>query len=98
MENNYFWNNRRHLMKAVPTTTKDNLGIKWKNNTIIHPLGEGSVGYMGADPANATGMKQYFYDEETISFLVDSGALGKNKFYYLPGNPENKRIATSMYG
>ena len=97
MEDNYFWNNRRHLMKAVPTTTKGDLGFEWRNNTIIHPLDEGSIGYMGADPVNATGNKQYFYDKETINFLVNSGAFGVNKFYYVPGDIANRRVATSMY-
>ena len=97
IEDNYFWNNRRHLMKAVPTTTKGDLGFKWRNNTIIHPLDEGSIGYMGSDAAYATGNKQYFYDKETIKYLVDSGALGVNKFYYLPGDIANRRIAASMY-
>ncbi len=97
MENNYFWNNRRHLMKAVPTTTKGDLGFKWVNNVIIHPLDEGSIGYMGADAANATGNKQYFYDKETVNALVESGALGVNKFYYVPGDISNRRIADSMY-
>ncbi len=97
MENNYFWNNRRHLMKAVPTTTKGDLGFKWVNNTIIHPLDEGSIGYMGSDAANATGNKQYFYEKETIKSLVESGALGVNKFYYIPGDIANRRVAASMY-
>ncbi len=98
MENNYFWNNRRHLMKAVPTTTKDNLGFKWINNTIIHPLDEGSIGYMGGDAANARGGSvQYFYEKDTVNALVNSGALGVNKFYYIPGDISNRRVADSMY-
>ncbi len=92
MEGNYFWNNRRHIMKATPTTTKDDLGFKWINNTIIHPENEGSIGFMGNDPINAKGPNaQYFYNKDTVNELVKSGVLGVNKFYFTPGNAANKR-------
>ena len=98
MEGNYFWNNRRHLMKAVPTTTKPDMGFAWVNNVIVHPFEEGSIGFMGADAANATNPgKQYFYDKDTVNQLVKSGALGLNKFYYTPGNKANRRVAPTMY-
>ncbi len=92
IENNYFWGIKRHLMKAVPTTTVNGNGFEWRNNVIIHPDGEGSIGYMGADVANGKGKKtQYFYDKDTINKLVKNGALGLNKFYYTPGDPANRR-------
>ena len=79
-------------MKAVPTTTKNGNGFEWRNNVIIHPDGEGSIGYMGADAANGKGKKtQYFYDRETVNKLVKIGALGVNKFYYTPGDAANRR-------
>ena len=93
IENNYFWGIKRHLMKAVPTTTKNGKGFEWRNNVIIHPDKEGSIGYMGKDVYNGKGAKtQYFYDKETINDLVKNGALGLNKFYYTPGNAANKRL------
>ena len=92
IENNYFWGIKRHLMKAVPTTTVNGNGFTWRNNTIIHPDKEGSIGYMGADVANGKGKKtQYFYDKDTINTLVKNGALGLNKFYYTPGDAANRR-------
>ncbi len=92
IENNYFWGIKRHLMKAVPTTTVNGNGFTWRNNVIIHPDGEGSIGYMGADAANGKGKKtQYFYDKDTINTLVKNGALGLNKFYYTPGDIANRR-------
>ena len=92
VEDNYFWGIKRHLMKAVPTTTVNGNGFEWRNNTIIHPDNEGSIGYMGADPANGKGKKtQYFYDKDTVNRLVKIGAFGVNKFYYTPGNAANRR-------
>ncbi len=95
MEGNYFWGNRRHIMKATPTTTKDDLGFKWINNTIIHPKDEGSIGFLGNDSINAKGPNaQYFYNEKTINELVKNGTFGLNKFYYTPGNKANARRIT----
>ena len=92
IENNYFWNNQRHLMKSVPTSAKENKGFIWRNNTIIHPFEEGSIGYMGSDYVNATGTRvQYFYDKDTVNTLVKEGALGVNRFYYTPGSAANRR-------
>ena len=92
MENNYFWNNRRHIMKATPTTTKGDLGFEWRNNVIIHPVDEGSIGFLGNDSVNAKGPNaQYFYNKDTINELVKNGTFGVNKFYYTPGDASNKR-------
>ena len=92
IENNRFWNNRRHLLKAIPTTTKNSLGFEWKNNTIIHPLDEGSIGSMGKNSAEASGVAtQYFYNRDTVNTLVKNGTFGLNKFYYTPGNKANRR-------
>ena len=92
IENNRFWNNRRHLLKAIPTTTKNGLGFEWKNNTVIHPNGEGSIGSLGKDPSNAKGAAtQYFYNADTVNELVKNGTFGLNKFYFTPGDAANKR-------
>ncbi len=92
IENNRFWNNRRHILKAIPTTTKNGLGFEWKNNTIIHPLDEGSIGSLGSDSANAKGAAtQYFYSKDTVNELVKNGTFGLNKFYYSPGDKANRR-------
>ena len=89
---NRFWNNRRHLLKAIPTTTKNGLGFEWKNNTIIHPLDEGSIGSLGNDSSNAKGpATQYFYSAETVNELVKNGTFGLNKFYYTPGDKASRR-------
>lgn len=82
-------------MKAVPTTTLQDLGFTWVNNTIVHPINEGSIGLLGNDPVNAIGPDtQYFYNENTINELVKTGAFGINKFYYTPGNKANARRMT----
>ncbi len=92
IENNRFWNNRRHLLKAIPTTTKNGLGFEWRNNTIIHPVDEGSIGSLGDDSANAKGAAtQYFYDKDTVNELVKNGTFGLNKFYYTSGDKANRR-------
>ncbi len=92
IENNRFWNNRRHLLKAIPTTTKNGLGFEWRNNTIIHPADEGSIGSLGNNSANAKGTAtQYFYDKDTVNELVKNGTFGLNKFYFTPGDKDNRR-------
>ena len=92
MEDNYFWGERRHLMKCVPTTTMKDHGFIWQNNVIIHPLNEGSIGLLGEDFASGRGRStHYFYDEETVKMLVDAGTFGFNYFYYTPGDKSNKR-------
>ena len=92
MEDNYFWGERRHLMKCVPTTTMKDHGFIWQNNVIIHPKDEGSIGLLGEDYASGRGRDvQYFYDEETVRTLVDTGTFGFNYFYYTPGDKANKR-------
>ena len=39
MADNYFWGNRRHLMKAVPTSMNGDYGFKWGEGEICwtHP-------------------------------------------------------------
>ncbi len=92
MEDNFFWGERRHLMKATPTTTVQGNGFHWRNNVIVHPKDEGSIGWLGESSAVGKGAnKQYFYDEKTIKKLVGNGTFGKNYFYYTPGDIKNRR-------
>ncbi len=92
MEDNFFWGERRHLMKCVPTTTMKDHGFIWQNNVIIHPKDEGSIGLLGEDYASGRGRDvQYFYDEETLKMLTDAGTFGFNYFYYTPGDKANRR-------
>lgn len=102
IENNYFWDNKRHLMKAVPTSAKGFEsgvnGFIWRGNIIIHPKDAGSIGYLGEDSSNASGKPiQYFYDEDTVNALVKNGTFAANKFYYTPGDISDRRIATGIY-
>ncbi len=93
IEDNCFWGERRHIMKAVPTTTVNGNGFNWRNNIIIHPLNEGSIGFLGEDSANGKGAnKQFWYSEKTIEKLVANGTFGKNYFYYdRIGDNKNRR-------
>ena len=102
MENNYFWGNRRHLMKAVPTSAMGYYGgangFIWRGNVIIHPANSGSIGYLGNNSALASGSPvQYFYDKDTVNSLVKNGTFAANKFYYTPGNASDRRVAGGMY-
>ena len=102
MENNYFWGNRRHLMKAVPTSAMGYYGgangFIWRGNVIIHPANSGSIGYLGNNSANASGSPvQYFYDKDTVNSLVKNGTFAANKFYYTPGNASDRRVSGGMY-
>ena len=102
IENNYFWGNGRHLLKAVPTSAKGAdsgvSGFIWRGNVIVHPKDAGSIGYLGEDSANAAGKPiQYFYDEATVNTLVKNGTFAANKFYYTPGDISDRRIAAGIY-
>ena len=97
MADNYFWNNKRHLMKAVPTSVNGDYGFKWVGNVIIHQLDAGSIGYMSDELETARGEKCYYYDKETIAELVERGGLGENYFFYTPGDKKDRRISLGMY-
>ncbi|MBQ4097024.1 MAG: hypothetical protein IJC62_02570, partial [Clostridia bacterium] len=84
VRDNYFWNIRYQLWKAVPTSMRDNLGFKWTNNTVIHRE-DALLGALARDVYTATGgLTSYIYDESTISMLLASRCLGMNTFYSLP--------------
>ena len=93
IENNCFWGERRHIMKSVPTTTKNGNGFNWKNNIIIHPLNEGSIGFLGENSSEGKGApKQFWYSEKALRKLVDNGTFDKNYFYYnYIGDVQNRR-------
>ena len=92
IEDNYFWGERRHLMKSVPTTTKNGNGFNWRNNVIIHPIDEGSIGFLGENSAEGKGPnKQFWYSEKALTKLVENGTFGKNYFYYTEGDRKNRR-------
>ena len=92
MEDNAFWGERRHIIKSVTTTVNGN-GFTWRNNIIIHPLNEGSIGFLGEDSANGKGAnKQFWYSEKTLKKLTENGTFGKNYFYYdRVGDVKNRR-------
>ncbi len=84
VRNNYFWNIRYQLWKAVPTSMRENLGFKWVDNTVIHRE-DALLGALARDVYTATGgLTSYIYDETTISMLLASRCLGMNTFYSLP--------------
>ncbi len=84
IQDNYFWNLRYQLWKAVPTSMKDNLGFKWVNNVVIHREGA-LLGALGADTKTATGgLTSYTYNSETIKKLMADKCLGDNYYYALP--------------
>ena len=92
IEDNYFWGERRHLIKSVPTTTKNGNGFNWRNNIIVHPLNEGSIGYLGENSAIGKGApKQFWYSEKAVTKLVENGTFDKNYFYYTDGDEKNRR-------
>ena len=92
IEDNAFWGERRHIIKSVTTTVNGN-GFTWRNNIIIHPLNEGSIGFLGEDSANGKGAnKQFWYSEKTLKKLTENGTFGKNYFYYdRVGDVKNRR-------
>ncbi len=82
IENNKFWNIRKNLIKATATSTVDNLGFAWKNNTIVMLYG-GQFGQLGKNTKLAEGgLSPYKYNNATIKQLLGNNALGFNDFYY----------------
>ncbi len=84
IQDNYFWNLRYSLWKAVPTSMKDGLGFQWHGNVTIHR--EGAIlGALGADTKTATGgLTSYTYDNATIKKLIADKCFGDNYYYALP--------------
>ncbi len=91
VDHNYFWGLKRHILKSVPSSVKKYNGFKWENNVIIHPKDEGSIGILGEELDPPKGEKLYYYTEDTLKTLLDTGAFGFNYFYYTPGKIENQR-------
>lgn len=92
IENNFMWNIRKYLQKATPTHTVNTMGFNWRNNTIIKDYGS-PLALLGEDYARAKGgFKVYYYDNETVSELYETGAFGDNTYYYTNANaPSTKR-------
>ena len=82
IEDNKFWNIRKNLMKATATSTVNDQGFAWKNNTIVMPYG-GQFGQLGKNTKLAEGgLSLYMYNNDTIKQLLGNNALGFNNFYY----------------
>ena len=82
MEENFMWDIRKYVQKAIPTHTSSAMGFNWRNNTIIKDLGS-PLALLGEEPERAKGwFKGYYYDEETLNELYEIGAFGDNTFYY----------------
>ncbi len=80
IRNNKMWRARKYIMKAVPTSTAHGKGFIWENNMIL--VNSGLFGLLGTDPAAADGnMREYKFDEPTLTLMRLTGALGKNRFY-----------------
>ena len=82
IENNKFWNIRKNLIKATATSTVNNLGFAWKDNTIVM-IYDGQFGQLGKNTKLADGgLSLYMYNNATIKQLLGNNAFGFNDFYY----------------
>ncbi len=82
IEDNKFWNIRKNLIKATATSTINNQGFAWKNNTIVMPY-DGQFGQLGKNTKLAEGgLSLYMYNNATIKRLLGNNAFGFNDFYY----------------